>query len=192
MAWPWNMFQSLPSTLFWGVFLFVIPKLANGTPVNNILSVILHHMKIIFIKDTPGQGKRGEIKEVSDGYAKNFLIARGLAKVANTDIQAMVAKEQREAVTKKQKELTQLQTLKTELEKRTYSVSVKVGDKGQIFSGVHDKDIAEVISKKVGQLIDRGQVGLTKPIKELGLHTVKVKLAGGISANVKIQVEAGN
>lgn len=146
-------------------------------------------MKVIFLKDTPGQGRRGEIKEVSDGYAKNFLIARGFAAVATHDIQTKVAKEEKEATQKKQKEQARAQALKQDLEKRTFTVQVKVGGKGQIFSGIHEKDIAEAVNKKSATYLEKNQIELGRPIKQIGLHTIKIKIAPGVTASVKIQVE---
>jgi len=156
-------------------------------------------MKVIFIKDQPGGGKKGELKDVSDGYAKNFLIAKGFAQVATPEVQAKIAKEKKEADAKLKKEQEKLLALKSEMEKKVFSVAVKVGDKGQIFSGVHDKDVADAINKKVSRgagsgsagEIDKHQVDLSRPIKELGQYAVKIKLASGIIANVKINVEAG-
>lgn len=147
-------------------------------------------MKVIFLKELSGQGKKGEIKDVSEGYAKNFLIAKGFARVATADIQAKMQKEAREAEAKKIKDIEKLQNLKLGLEKRTFVVKVKVGDKGQIFGGVHEKDIADVVGKKIGMPIDRGQVILDKAIKELGEHTAKFKLGPNILANIKVNVEA--
>lgn len=147
-------------------------------------------MKIIYIKDQSGGGKKGEIKEVSEGYASNFLIPKGFAKVATAEVQAKIAKESKEAEAKKSKETQKLQDLKADLEKRIFNVSVKVGDKGQIFSGVHEKDIAEAINKKMDMNLERRAVELPKPIKELGEHAVKVKLGANIFANIKINLEA--
>jgi large subunit ribosomal protein L9 len=147
-------------------------------------------MKIIFLKDVPGQGKRGEIKEVSSGFAENFLIKKGFAQVATADIQNKIAKEAKEAEIKKLKEIEKLQVLKQDLEKRVFTVKVKVGDKGQVFGSVHEKDIAAVISGKINHPVEKSQVEIPSAIKELGEHQVKVKLAGGIIANVKINVEA--
>jgi large subunit ribosomal protein L9 len=147
-------------------------------------------MKVIFTKDAPGQGKRGEIKEVSEGYAKNFLIAKGFAQIATPDIQAKIAKEAKEAKAKKEKEITKAGTLKNDIEKRVFTLTVKVGDKGQIFSAVHDKDIAAAINSKMNTVLEKNQVELSKPIKELGEHSVKIKIAQGITAAVKIHIEA--
>ena len=147
-------------------------------------------MKVIFIKELTGTAKKGEIKDVADGYAQNFLIAKGFARVATAEIQAKIVKEATEAEIKKLKEIGKLQALKQDLEKRGFTVKVKVGDKGQIFGSVHEKDIALSISSKLSHPMDKNQVEISAPIKEIGEHQVKVKLGGGISANVKIKVEA--
>ena len=147
-------------------------------------------MRIIYIKDQPGGGKKGEIKDVASGYAQNFLIAKGFAQIATPEIQAKVAKESKEAEVKKNKEIAKLQSLKQDLEKRTFTVKEKVGDKGQIFSGVHEKDVAKAVTDVTKVTIDKNQVELSGIIKELGEHQVKVKLAAGITASVKIKVEA--
>lgn len=147
-------------------------------------------MKVILIKDTPGQGKKGEIKEVAEGFAKNFLISQGFAKVAHANIQTQVAKEQQEAERKKQKEIERCQNLKLDLEKRIFTIKVKVGDKGQVFGGIHEKDIAEAINNKTNFGIDRHAVLFDSPIKQTGPCQVKLKLASGIIATININVEA--
>jgi large subunit ribosomal protein L9 len=147
-------------------------------------------MKVIFIKELSGTAKKGEIKEVNDGYAKNFLVAKGFAQIATPQIQAKVAKENKEAEIKKLKEIEKLHNLKADLEKRVFTVKVKVGDKGQIFSGVHEKDIVSAVNNKMALSLEKNQVNLEKPIKELGEHKVKLKLASGISASINIHVEA--
>ncbi|MBI5530354.1 MAG: 50S ribosomal protein L9 [Candidatus Doudnabacteria bacterium] len=148
-------------------------------------------MKVILLKDTPGQGKKGEIKEVNDGYANNFLIAKGFAQTASPQIQAHVQKEKKEAEAKKQKELARLQNAKLDLEKRSFVVKIKVGDKGQIFSGVHDKDVVAVVNSKTGLALEKSQVELDKPIKELGQHKVKIKLGPNLTAMASLIVEPG-
>lgn len=159
-------------------------------PVESVYPCITESMKVIFLKELTGAGKKGEIKEVSDGYAKNFLIAKGFAQVATAEIQSKMAKEAKEAEAKHQKEISQLQSLKADLEKRVFAVKVKVGDKGQIFSGVHEKDVIKVINDVMRTTLDKNQVDLKAVIKQLGQHEVKLRLAGGISASVKINVEA--
>lgn len=147
-------------------------------------------MKVIFVKQLAGTAKQGEIKDVNDGYAKNFLIAKGFAQVATADIIARTEKENKEAAAKREKELAKLTSLKADLEKRTFTIKVKVGDKGQIFSGVHEKDVAKAVSDVTHVSIEKNQVELGGVVKALGEHQAKLKLAPGITAAIKIKVEA--
>ncbi len=146
-------------------------------------------MKVYFIKDSPQGGKKGDIKEVSDGYGANFLIAKGFAVPATPQIIAKIEKEGREAEDKRIKDLKKLEALKQNLEKRIFTVKVKVGDKGQIFGGIHEKEIAEKLSRESGISIEKSQISLSAPLKTLGEHKIKVKLAGNLEAGIKILVQ---
>ena len=149
-------------------------------------------MKVIFLKDVAGKGKKGELKEVSDGFANNFLIRQGLAKAATSDLQQQIEKEEREAKAKKQRELEKLQELKNELERRTFTVKVKVGEGGKIFGAVREKDVAESINQKLNSELEKSHITIPTTIKELGLHEAEVKLGHGLHSKVKIQVESLN
>ncbi len=147
-------------------------------------------MKVILIKDVPKIGKQGEIKEVSAGYGANFLLKRGLAKLATIEAQKNLEKGKKELSDKKQRELQKLTKLKDDLERRTFTVRVKTGDKGQVFGGVHEKEISQAIYQKTKIQIDKSQIGSHKGIKELGEHVIDIKLGQGISAKTKIKVES--
>ncbi len=147
-------------------------------------------MKIIFLKDVAKRGRKGEIKEVSEGYAKNFLIKRGLAQPATADIQIKVNKETSDTAQKKQRELEKLRQLKTDLEKRTFTIKVKVGDKGQIFGGIHEKDIIAAIAKKTNFTLAKQQFTELHGIKTLGEHVVKIKLGTNLIASTTIEVQS--
>lgn len=149
-------------------------------------------MKVVFIKDLSGTAKKGELKDVNDGYAKNFLIAKGFAKTATPEVQAKIAKESREAEAKKQKEAGKLRMLKTELEKHVFTIKVKVGDKGQIFSGVHEKDVVAAIQSKLQITLEKNLVKLSGIIKSLGEHKASIKLGQNIEAGIRLNVEAEN
>lgn len=146
-------------------------------------------MKIIFTKDCPGTAKKGEIKEVSSGFAANFLIPKRLAQVITPQMEAKIKKESKEAEEKKIRETRKMVGLKQDLEKRVFTLKVKVGEKGQIFGGIHEKDIAKVIGDKLNIVLDKNQIVISTAIKVLGEHQVKLKLAGNIVANVKINLE---
>ncbi len=147
-------------------------------------------MKVIFLKDAPGQGKKGEIKDVSPGYAQNFLIPKGFVQPATVELQAKIAKEKREAEIKRAKEVKKLEELKADMEKRVFTVKVKVGEKGQIYGSVHEKEIATAIASKLNHPLEKGQIEIARPIRGVGEHRVKVKLGHGIIAGAKIHVEA--
>jgi large subunit ribosomal protein L9 len=147
-------------------------------------------MKIIYLKDVPGGGKKGQIAEVSDGYAKNFLIAKGLAQPATPEVQAKVAKEEREAQAKKQREADKLQEIKKALEQKQFSLTVKVGPQGQVFGGVHEKDVADAINAKLDTQLTKQQVQMPAAIRSLGVHEVIIKL-GTVQAKVRLDVQGG-
>ncbi|HMQ02206.1 MAG TPA: 50S ribosomal protein L9, partial [Candidatus Doudnabacteria bacterium] len=105
-------------------------------------------MKIILLTDVPKIGRRGEVKEVSAGYAQNFLIKQGLAQAATAAALHKQATEKRDKDSQKSRALEQAQRQKHELEKRIFTIKVKTGEQGQIFGGVHEKDIATAIYQK--------------------------------------------
>jgi large subunit ribosomal protein L9 len=150
----------------------------------------LFFMKVILLKDTTKIGKKGDLADVSDGYAQNFLIPKGFAAIATTQIQQKIHKEQRDAQEKSQRDLQKAESLKTDLEKLTFSVKVKVGDKGQIFGGVREKDIADAIKAKMNLDIDKHQLIIDQPLRSAGEHAVTLNLGHQIKARVKINVEA--
>ena len=156
--------------------------------LSQVLESFLFFMRVLFIKDGPS-GKKGQIKDVSDGYAQNFLIPKGFAQVATPELQAKLQKESKEAESKKLKEIEKLQALRADMEKREFSVKVKVGDKGQVFGGVHEKDIAKAVGEKMGIAVEKSQVKLPGIVKELGSAQARLDLGSGIIANIKIKIE---
>lgn len=146
-------------------------------------------MRVLFIKDLAGYAKKGEIKDAREGYATNYLIPKGFVEIATAEIVAKVDKELKVAQKRKEQQQAKFGVLKTDLEKQTFAVKVKVGDKGQVFGGVHEKDIIKIINGKMKTNLDKNQIDLDHPIKEIGIHTIKVKLGQGIDANVKIEVK---
>lgn len=147
-------------------------------------------MKVILLTDVPKIGRKGEIKEVSDGFANNMLLRKGLAALATAEAQAKLAKEQKGKTEAKQKALMRAEHDKAELERRTFTVKVKVGDKGQLFSGVHEKDIAAAIFQKTKIEVDKSKIDAHHGIKQLGEHIIDIKLAPGIIAKTKINLES--
>ncbi len=147
-------------------------------------------MKVILTADVPKVGKKGEIKEVNAGYGTNFLIKKGLAKLATVEATTKLAKEKKDVSEKQAKELAKLNHQKSELEKRIFSVKVKTGDKGQIFGAVKEKDIATSIFQKTKIEIDKSQFPNLHDVKKLGENIIVLKLGSGITAKLKINLES--
>ena len=144
-------------------------------------------MKVIFIKDVKGQGKKNEIKEVKDGYAKNFLIKGGYALPA-TDNNLGYVKGQIEKETKKENDLvSEMEKLKVKLEKEKFTFKVKTGEKDAMFGKISTKQIKEAINK-LGYNIDKTAIKLDHDIVSLGTHDIEVHLHKKVIAVIKINV----
>lgn len=145
-------------------------------------------MKIILLKDIEKIGKRGDTKEVSDGYAKNFLIPQKLAAVATTDILKKIEKEKKESENKVQGELVKLRETAEKLNGLEVKVPLKIGEDGKPFGSI---TIIKIISalKKSGFDIEKSQVDLEENIKSMGVQDVKLKLGHGIEATIKVSGE---
>ena len=144
-------------------------------------------MKVIFLKDVPGQGKKGEVKDVSDGYARNFLLPKGMAKVAdsasvNNAKQAKEAEAHHKAVEK-----AEATELAKRLEQVKLKVPVKAGESGKLFGALNTQSIADAL-KAQGIDIDKRLIVLAEPIKQAGIYTVTVKPYAEVSAKLTVEV----
>ena len=146
-------------------------------------------MKVVFLEDVKGQGKKGDIVDVSDGYARNFLIKKNLAKEANSSA-INEAKQKREAEERrKAAEKAEAQNLAKNLFGKEISLFVKCGDNGKIFGSVTSKEISEELLKS-GFDIDKKKIVLKENIKNEGLYEVEIKIYPEISAKIKLLVQA--
>ena len=147
-------------------------------------------MKVILKADVKTLGKKGQVVEVSDGYARNFLYPRGLAVEATSgnlnDLASKKANEDR----KKAKEKQDAQALAEKLSSITVEVFTKTGEGGRLFGSVTNKEIAEALKVKYGIELDKRKLELKEPIKALGTFTVIAKLHPEVSAQLQIQVKA--
>lgn len=144
-------------------------------------------MKVIFLKDVKGQGKKNEIKEVKDGYAQNFLIKKGYA-IKATD--ASVYKISKEVETQKLEEnllIKDLEDVKKKLEKEKIEFKVKVGQEERMFGTISAKQIKEEINK-LGYKIEKQNIKIDCPIQSLGFHNVQIELHKKVIANIKVKV----
>src|SRR5690606_11823461 len=132
-------------------------------------------MKLLLTKDVQGLGRVGDIKEVSDGHARNFLIPRGFALPATSGMLAKVQKEEQEKQQKVSKEQERIIQLKNKLAGKQFEVSAKASD-SSLFAAIHEKDVAAAVNHKFPGSITEEQVELDKAIKTLVEHEVGVKL----------------
>jgi large subunit ribosomal protein L9 len=145
-------------------------------------------MKVIFLKDVKGKGKKGEVKNVADGYAHNFLLKQGLAKEANnaniSTLDALKKKEEKAAA----EELAEAKKLKEVLDQITVELNAKAGEGGRLFGSITTKQIAEELQKKHGIKIDKRKMELADAIRTLGHTKVPVKLHHDVVATLTVSV----
>jgi large subunit ribosomal protein L9 len=149
-------------------------------------------MKVIFLKDVKGKGKKGDVKNVADGYAQNFLLKQGLAveaSQANVSSLAAQKKKQENLAAKEQEEAVKL---KDTLEKITVELLAKSGEGGRLFGSITSKQIAEELLKKHNIKIDKRKIELPDAIRCLGYTKVPVKLHSEVTATLNVHVKEGN
>ncbi len=146
-------------------------------------------MKVLLIKEVKTLGKAGEIKEVKDGYGQNFLIGKGLAKLATPEVvenwkaeQARMAKELKDELTRLEAEKITLEASEIKIEKQSAPVGIK--------GSVGNADISTAIAEQLNIVLDKKHINLKKPIKSTGMHEIDAKLGHGIHATLKVEVVA--
>lgn len=144
-------------------------------------------MKVIFIKDVKGQGKKGDIKEVSDGYAKNFLINNNLAVPATSTSMNRLEKEIQEKELVEKEVIKKCEKIKKELEQKRIEFKVKTGEQDKVFGSVSSKQISSKLSE-MGYDIDKKNIVLDEHLASLGTHVVKINLHKKVIANLKVQL----
>jgi len=144
-------------------------------------------MKVILRKNFNQLGKVGDLVNVKDGYARNYLIPRQIAYQATAGNIRSLEEEKKQIIKKEAKDLEAAQLLAAELEKVSITIPVKVGEEEKIFGSVTHQMIADALQEK-GHEIDKRKIDITEPIKALGIYSVSVKLHPNVSAIVKTWV----
>ena len=146
-------------------------------------------MKVILTQDVRGQGKRGQLIEVSDGYARNFLLPRKLAQEATTDNINTMRMNDKATQERQAKERAEALEISKKMKELTVTVLAKGGGAGRLFGSVTNTEIAEALAKQTGVQLDKRKIALDEPIKTTGLYTVKCKLGYEITGDLKIEVK---
>lgn len=145
-------------------------------------------MKVILQQDVKAQGKKGEIINVSDGYAKNFLIPKGLAVEANSVNINLLNQKAKSEELKKKKEFEDAKVLADKISKAKVVLKAKSGEGGKLFGSITVKEIAEQLKSQSGIDIDKRKIVLDEPIKMLGTRTLDVKVYPEVTAKLSVQV----
>lgn len=145
-------------------------------------------MKVIFLKDVKGQGKKDEIKEVKAGYAQNFLIKNGYAVALTETSKKKLETEQKNAKDKDELDKKENLKLKEKIEKLIIEFKLRTGEYDQVFGSISTKQINDELTK-LGFKIDKKKIKLDNPISSLGFHNVNLELRKDVIASIKVHVE---
>lgn len=145
-------------------------------------------MKVILLSDIKGAGKKDEVINASDGYARNFLFPKNLALEANKENMAKLKSKNDAKAYQKEMDIKAAKEIAEKINSLTMKLEVKAGENGKIFGGVTAKEIAENLKKDYNIDIDKKKVLLSETIKTIGVHNVEIKLYEGIIAKLKLNV----
>ena len=146
-------------------------------------------MKVILLQDVKGQGKKGEVVDVNEGYARNFLVKKGLAEIATPSKLNDISQKKSAADFHKAEEIKATKLLAEEIKGKTFIVKIKAGQNGKVFGSVTGNNISDALSA-AGYNIDKKKIVVHQPIKTLGTYDIDLKLMEGITSKIIIVVEA--
>ena len=146
-------------------------------------------MIVILTQDVKGTGKAGEVVKVSDGYARNMLIPRGMAKEATQGNIRSLEKQKAILAEKNEEAKAKAEELAERLTRETVLIKSKGGEGGKLFGSITSKDVEEAVREQLGVTIDKKKMQLAAPIKTAGDHEVPVKLFSGVAGTIRIKVE---
>lgn len=146
-------------------------------------------MKVLLIKDVKSLGKAGEIKEVKDGYGKNFLIGKGFAKHATSDVLALHAAEETQAKKALADEITLLKELAAKLDKAEIIITKPLGDNGHLFGSITKDEVAHALLEQHNIEIDKKHITEKVALKTVGEHELDLKLGHGIHATLHVDIQ---
>ncbi len=145
-------------------------------------------MKVILVEDVDNVGLAGEISQVADGYARNYLIPRGVAVEATKNNLKKLQDKQAEARERREKQKSEAQTAAEKIAGLQLTVTAKIGEKGRLFGSVTSSDLAEILARDHQVEIDKRKIELTEPIKAIGDYQVPIKLYPGTSVEIRVSV----
>lgn len=145
-------------------------------------------MKVVLLQDVKSLGRKGELVNVSDGYARNFLFPKNIAKEANAQAMNELKNAEQSKKFKKDTEIAAANKAKAELEGANFVIKAKAGESGKLFGSITAKEIAAEIKRRKNFDIDKRRIVLSEDIKTVGEYSAEIKLYSGITANVTVEV----
>ena len=146
-------------------------------------------MKVILMQDVKGKGKKGQMIEVSDGYARNYMLPRKIAVEATADAVNTMRMNDKAAAEKAAKERAEAMEISKKLRDMTLVVTAKGGGAGKLFGSVTNQEIADALKAKTGIALDKRKIVISDPIKSVGTYTVNCKLGYEITAPLTVKIE---
>ena len=146
-------------------------------------------MKVILLQDVKGKGKKGQMIEVSDGYARNYVLPRKIAVEATADAVNTMRMNDKAAAEKAARERAEALEISRKLREMTVTVTAKGGGAGRLFGSVTNQEIADALEKKSGIKLDKRKIVISDPIKAVGTYTVNCKLGYEITAPLTVKIE---
>ena len=146
------------------------------------------NMKVILKQDVKSLGKREQLVEVNDGYARNYLLPRGIAVEADAKNLNIMQSRNNAAKEKKDREFAKAQAIAAKLKGAVIEIKAKAGDNGKLFGSITSMDIADGIKKAAGMEIDKKKIDLSEPIKQLGKTEVDIRLYPGVTGRINVNV----
>ncbi len=146
-------------------------------------------MKVILLQDVKGKGKKGQMIEVSDGYARNYMLPRKIAMEATADAVNTMRMNDKAAAEKAARERAEAMEISKKLKAMTLTVTAKGGGAGRLFGSVTNQEIADALKEKAGITLDKRRITISEPIKNVGTYTVQCKLGYEITAPLTVKIE---
>lgn len=146
-------------------------------------------MKVILLQDVKGKGKKGQMLEVSDGYARNFMLPKKIAMEATADAINTMRMNDKAAAEKAAKERAEALEISNRLREMTLTVTAKGGGAGRLFGSVTNQEIADALKEKTGIVLDKRKIMIADTIKSVGTYTVTCKLGYEINAKLTVKIE---
>jgi len=146
-------------------------------------------VKVLLRQDFPNLGKAGEVKDVADGYARNYLIPRGIAVPATQGVLKQAELERQMRAQRQASIEQETQDLAEALKGVVLTFRVRAGENEQLYGSITNADIAEALEKQLGRAIDRRRIDLQKPIRRLGSYRVPIRLGGGLAPHIGVVVQ---